>query len=329
MKLTENAEPFGLVTNIQKYTIHDGPGIRTEIFFKGCPLRCLWCSNPEGLSPGRQIGVYPTKCIGFSKCSLCLNACPEGNNTPIRIGDDFLLEIHERPECTDCYQCADACPSGAIMVWGKKMSVPELMKIILEDRSFYIKTGGGVTRSGGEVMLQWEFVRLLLKECKSASVHTCVESSLHCATEHMAQVYEYTDLVITDIKHMDTRKHKVYTGVGNELILGNIKKTVDLNKPLVIRIPIVADYNNSEENIRATAEFIRNDLGNNIVQLQLLPYRKMGTEKYASLCMPYPLGDYIPPERPVWEKNLIELTEILKAYNIPAVAGSTAKMTKE
>ena len=145
----------------------------------------------------------------------------------------------------------------------------------------------------------------------------------------MAHVYEYTDLVITDIKHMDTRKHKEYTGVGNELILSNIKKTVELNKPLVIRVPVVAGHNNSEENIRATAEFIRNDLGNNIVQLQLLPYRKMGTEKYASLCMPYPMDDYIPPERPVWEKNLIELTGILKEYNIPAVAGSTAKMARE
>ncbi len=329
MNLNKENEPHGLVTNIQKYTIHDGPGIRTEIFFKGCPLRCLWCSNPEGLSPGRQIGVYPTKCIGISKCSLCLNACPEGENTPIQTHDDCLTAIREIPECTDCYRCADSCPSGAIMIWGKKMTVPELMKTILEDRSFYIKTGGGVTLSGGEVMLHWEFVALLLKECKNSSINTCIESSLHCPPEHMAHVYEYTDLVITDIKHMDTRKHKEYTGVGNERILGNIKRTVEQNMPLVIRIPVVADYNNSEENIRATAEFIKNDLGNNILQLQLLPYRKMGTEKYASLCKPYPMDGYTPPERSVWEKNLIELTEILKAYDIPAVAGSTTKMVKD
>ena len=326
MKLTKDSEPYGIVTNIQKYTIHDGPGIRTEIFFKGCPLRCLWCSNPEGLSPEQQIGAYPSKCIGNSKCSICLKACPESVNSPIRTSDDHLLKVEETQGCADCFVCADECPSMAIMTWGKKMTVPELMKIILQDRSFYLKTGGGVTLSGGEVMLQWEFASLLLKACKEASVNTCVESSLNCAPEHMERVYEYTDLVITDIKHMDAGKHREYTGAGNELILSNIKRTVDLKKPLVIRIPVIPDHNNSEENIRATAEFIKRDLGGNIKQLQLLPYRKMGTEKYASLCMPYPFADFIPPERSVWENNLLELTEILKEYGIPAVAGSSAKM---
>jgi pyruvate formate lyase activating enzyme len=125
---------------------------------------------------------------------------------------------------------------------------------------------------------------------------------------------------------MDTGKHREYTGVGNELILSNIRRTVELNKPVVLRIPVIPDHNNSEENIRATAEFIKDDLQNNIVQLQLLPYRKMGTEKYASLCLPYPMESFVPPERSVWEKNLLELTEILKEYGIPAVAGSTVRM---
>ena len=149
MNLTKEDELYGLITNIQKYTIHDGPGIRTEIFFKGCPLKCLWCSNPEGLSPRQQIGVYPTKCIGISKCTICLKECPEGKNTPILTRDDCLLEVNEIPECTSCYRCAENCPSGAIMVWGKKMTVPELMKIILEDRSFYIKSGGRRNPFGG------------------------------------------------------------------------------------------------------------------------------------------------------------------------------------
>ena len=326
MKPAKDSEPYGIVTNIQKYTIHDGPGIRTEIFFKGCPLRCLWCSNPEGLSPKRQLGVYPSKCIGNSKCSICLKACPEGADSPIRTCDDHLLKVDDTNVCAGCFICADECPARAIMIWGKKMTVQELMKIILQDRSFYIKTGGGVTLSGGEVMLQWEFASLLLKACKETSVNTCIESSLNCVPEHMERVYEYTDLVITDIKHMDTGKHKEYTGVGNELILSNIKRTVDLKKPLVIRIPVIPDHNNSEENIRATAEFIKKDLGGNIVQLQLLPYRKMGTEKYASLCIPYPFDYFIPPQRSVWENNLLDLTGILKEYGIPAVAGSTSKM---
>ncbi|MBN2038849.1 MAG: glycyl-radical enzyme activating protein [Spirochaetes bacterium] len=326
MKHTKEGEPYGLVTNIQKYTIHDGPGIRTEIFFKGCPLRCLWCSNPEGLSHSRQLGVYPSKCIGFSKCSFCINVCPEGKDTPIIYRNDILVNINENLACDDCFKCADECPSRAIMIWGDKMTVPDLMKIILEDRNFYLKTGGGVTLSGGEVMLQWDFVLLLLKACKDAAIHTCIESSLYCPPDHLEKVYEFTDLVITDIKHMDSGKHKEYTGVGNELILSNIKKTVELNKPLVIRIPVVPEHNNNEENIRATAKFIIDELGNNIVRLQLLPFRKMGTEKYATLCLPYPMEEFNAPEREVWEKDLLHLTDILKEYGIPAVAGSSGKM---
>jgi pyruvate formate lyase activating enzyme len=147
MKLTKEGEPYGLITNIQRYTIHDGPGIRTEIFFKGCPLKCLWCSNPEGLSPYQQIGVYPAKCISNSKCSLCIKACPEGENSPIRTCDDHLLKVDETSECVDCLKCADECPANAIMVWGKKYTLHDLMEIILKDRNFYLKTGGGVTLS--------------------------------------------------------------------------------------------------------------------------------------------------------------------------------------
>jgi pyruvate formate lyase activating enzyme len=289
-------------------------------------LRCKWCSNPEGLSAKQQIGVYPSKCIGNSKCSLCIKSCPLKAATPIRTQDDHLVIVDEIENCNDCYICAEECPARAIMIWGKKMTVPELMKIILEDRNFYLKTGGGVTLSGGEAMLQWEFAALLLKACKDTSINTCVESSLHCPTSHMEEVYKYTDLVITDIKHMDSGKHKEFTGVGNELILKNIIRTIELKMPLVIRIPVVHDHNNDEENIRATGKFIKEKLGNNIIQLQLLPYRKMGTEKYASLNIPYPMGDFVPPERPVWEKNLLELTEILKGYGIPAVAGSSQKL---
>jgi pyruvate formate lyase activating enzyme len=326
METTQADKPFGTITNIQKYTIHDGPGIRTEIFFKGCPLHCIWCSNPEGLSSKQQIGVFPSKCIGISKCSLCIKSCPLGPGTPIKTRDDCLFRLDETSECSDCKICAEECPSGAIMIWGKKMTVPELMEIILKDKGFYLETGGGVTLSGGEVMLQWRFAVLLLKACKDEAVNTCVETSLHCPQEHMEEVYKYTDLVITDIKHMDTRKHKEYTGVGNEVILNNIRRTVELKKPLVIRMPVVPDHNNSEENIRAIGEFIRDQLCNNIVQVQLLPYRKIGTEKYSSLNMPYPMEGFVPPEREVWEKNLLELTEILKEYNIPAVAGYSSKI---
>lgn len=327
--LHRNADgmPVGLITNIQKYTIHDGPGIRTEVFFKGCPLRCLWCSNPETLAPAPQIGAYPNKCLGADKCGLCLKACPLKENLPIRFEGGMLSHVEMVTACAGCLKCTEVCPGRALKRWGEEKTVEELMKTILEDRSFYLKTGGGVTLSGGEVMLQWEFAAMLLEQCKRASVHTCVESALHCREEQMLEVYRFTDLVITDIKHMDTVKHKKYTGAGNELILQNIKKTAALGLPLVIRTPIVAGYNNDEKNIRATGRFIRDELGGRVVQHQLLPYRKMGTEKYDSLNEAYPMADYASPERSAWEENLLRLTDILVTeYGVPAVPGSSKKL---
>jgi pyruvate formate lyase activating enzyme len=325
---TPSGEPAALISNIQKYTIHDGPGIRTEIFFTGCSLRCLWCSNPETISPKRRLGFYPDKCISLSKCGYCVKVCPAKKHSPLVFdGEGLLSRAAPAPVCDGCLKCAEECPSRAIKVWGELMTVPDLMKIIEEDRGFYEKTGGGVTLSGGEVLLQWEPARDLLERCKKAGIHTCVETALNVPAEHMEAVYEYTDLVIADIKLMDSDKHREYCGAGNGQILSNLRRTVELKKPLVLRTPIVPGYNADERNIRATGAFIRDELGGNIAQYQLLPYRKMGTEKYASLGEEYPLGDYVPPERPEWEENLLRLTALLtEEYGIPAAAGSGQKL---
>jgi len=314
----------GKIVNIQRFTIHDGPGIRTQIFFKGCPLRCMWCSNPECISPKTELGVYP-KCIGLSKCGLCVKACPV-RISPLGFDDDVLWSI-DRAKCSpDCIICVDACPASAVIRWGKEYNVEQLMEIILADMSYYQKSGGGVTLSGGEVMLQWEFARELLRACKESGIHTCVESALHCGREQMKAVYEFTDLVISDIKHMDTGLHKEYTGVGNELILENLKRTIELGKNLVIRIPVVPGHNDDDENILATGEFILKELGGKLVQLQLLPYRKLGVDKYASLGLDYPMGDdYKPPEREFWEPELLRLAALLTDMGVPAVAGSNVK----
>ena len=328
-----DGEPAALVSNIQKYTIHDGPGIRTEIFFKGCNMRCLWCSNPETINQKPQLGVYPSKCLSLEKCGYCLRKCPESGHSPIcHDTNGVLSSIRMIPECGGCYKCANACPSRAIKLWGGLMTLDELIKIIEEDRSFYDRSGGGVTLSGGEVMLQWEFAQLLLKACIAAGINTCVETALNCPPEHIEAVFEYTDLVITDIKHMDTKKHLEYTGAGNELILRNIIHTVGLGKKLVIRTPVVMGCNDDDTNIRATGKFIRDELDGRILQYQLLPYRKMGTEKYDSLGLAYPMDShgYIPAERETWERRLKRLADMLvNEYGLPAVAGSSKKLNVE
>jgi pyruvate formate lyase activating enzyme len=213
------------------------------------------------------------------------------------------------------------------MVWGEEMTVPALMKLIEGDRSFYERTGGGVTLNGGEVMLQWEFASLLLKACREAGIHTCVESALNCATDHVEQVLEDTDLLYADIKHMDPEVHKRLTGTGNEQILKNLRRVVELGIPLVVRTPVVPGYNDDEDNIRKIGAFLRDELGGKVLQYQLLPYRKMGTEKYATLNQPYPMGDYAPPERAVWEANLLRLRDMLAdEFGLPATAGSSQKL---
>lgn len=326
MELKE-ARRGGLVFNIQKYTIHDGPGIRTSVFLKGCPLRCIWCSNPEGISPYPQIGVYPDKCLTINKCGLCVNACPENNHSPIAFDDNGRLKaVSMIDTCSRCFKCVDACPGRAIMRWGMYWTVDELMKVILEDRSFYQRTGGGVTLNGGEVTTQWEFARDLLQACKNASISTCVETALHCSADCMEELYRQTDLVITDIKTMDAEKHVKFTGAGNERILNNIRRTVEMGKPLVIRAPVVPGHNDGVDDLRKIGEFIRDELGNKIVQCQLLPYRRLGTEKYASIGMPYPMEDFNAPERAVWEKNLLDLAKMLvDEFGIPAAAGASNK----
>lgn len=316
----------GLVTNIQRYTIHDGPGIRTEIFLKGCTMHCRWCSNPETIFPGPQLGVYPQKCISPDKCGYCLKACPLGCDTPIQFREGKPLPIVMSPPCASCLACADSCPAEAISVWGKRMHISELIKVIMADRNFYERSGGGVTLNGGEVMVQWEFAADLAKACKENGINVCVETALHCPREHMEAVLEWADYVITDIKHMDSARHREFTGAGNEQILQNIRRVVELGKPLVVRTPVVAGVNNSPENIRATAAFLRNELGGHIQQYQLLPYRKIGTEKYEALGISYPMENYRPPERAEWEANLIALRNMVRdEFGLPVVAGSGEK----
>jgi len=268
--------------------------------------------------------VTAIRCIGVDKCGYCIDACSLDR-------DIFLVEDHKvtginREACTNCLKCVDACPSNALKVWGQIMKVKDVMQVVLADSEFYQKSGGGVTLSGGEVTVQWEFALELLKACKKALLHTCVETAMYCRPEILEALYPYVDLVLTDIKHMNTDKHREYNGTDNQLILQNIIKTAEMEMPLVIRVPVVPGHNDDEENIRATALFIANQLNNRVKQVQLLPYRPLGEEKYKSLDLVYPMGNFTVPERRTWEQNIKHLTEIMKEYGVPAIAGASGKI---
>lgn len=315
----ETSTLFGTVFNVQPFTVHDGPGIRTELFMKGCSLSCEWCSNPEGISPQCEVGIYPDKCIGFDKCGWCEKSCKNG--VPYMIYENRLVTI-DRSRCQHCLSCADACPSGGIKPWGKRYSVEDAFKLVKKDKAYYEKSGGGVTVSGGESLLQADFVAELFKLCREDGIGTCVETALNVPREAVDKVLPFSDYWITDIKHMDPAVHKARTGTDNARILENIKYLASKNVKLVIRIPVIEGFNATEDNIRATGQFIANELRGKILQLQLLPYRKLGIEKYQSLNRSYPMGDYSGPDRDVWEANLLHFRDILRDMGLPAEAGS-------
>ncbi|WP_243134737.1 glycyl-radical enzyme activating protein [Acetobacterium wieringae] len=308
----------GTVLNIQRFTIHDGPGIRTEVFLKGCPLQCRWCSNPESMKVQPEVGVNKEACLGIDHCGWCVDKCP---NVALILEEKKIVAI-DREKCSNCLSCATSCPNDTLKIFGNSMTVEEIMKIVRSDRNYYEQSGGGLTLSGGDPLVQWKFSLEILKACKLTNIHTCVETELFCKKEIIDHILPYTDLIITDIKHMDTQKHKLFTNVGNEVILDNIKYIVKNNADVVIRIPIVPGHNNDDENIRITAEFISKELNNRIHQLQLLPYRPLGVDKYASLGLSYSMNGQEKINRDEYKKEIENIAMKFQSYGIPAVTGA-------
>ncbi len=311
-------ETTGIIFNVQRFTIHDGPGIRTELFLKGCNLRCDWCSNPESFIKQPQIGFYGNTCIGTDICGDCATVCDAGG---LIIHDNKVVGTN-RNACTNCLSCFKECPSDALKKWGDKLTVTEAMDIIRRDKNYYKENNGGVTLSGGEALLQPKFVKEVFKQCREEGIHTCLETALHVKPEVLDDVLPYTDMIITDIKHMNTDIHKARTGVHNEQILSNMKKIAKFkNTVVVLRIPVIPNFNADEKSINDIGDFILNEMNNNIAQLQLLRYRPLGIEKYEALGIDYTMS--IDKERSEFEQEIREYVEMLKKKNIPVFTGST------
>lgn len=272
----------GNIFNIQKYSIHDGPGIRTTVFFKGCPLSCTWCHNPESQSFTPQLMLYSKRCIG---CGKCVEACEHN-------------AINDRDKCINCGSCAEVCYSKAREMAGRHVSVQEVMLQLDRDSIFYDESGGGVTFSGGEPLSQPQFLLELLKQCKKREYHTAVDTSGFGLPETIKAIAGYTDLFLFDLKHMDEEAHIKHTGVSNSLILENLQTISRLDGRIFIRIPLIPGINDDEKNIMATARRILDTPG--IEQVNLLPYHNIAADKYTRLGrqnnqvhIPVPSEEYI------------------------------------
>lgn len=264
----------GLIFDIKKYAINDGPGIRVTIFFKGCPLHCAWCHNPESISSDVQKMYNPDKCIG---CRSCVEVCPENacQITPEGI-------VTNKKLCTGCGQCADICPTKATEMSGRRITAEEVTEIVEKERVFFDESGGGVTFSGGEPLQQSDFLITLLNEFGRRKIHRVVDTTGFTRSETLLEVAKRTDLFLYDLKMMDSAQHKKWTGVGNEKILQNLSLLACKGANINIRIPLVKGVNDNEENILQTVKFIAGLAGEK-KRVNLLPYHNIMANKYLRL----------------------------------------------
>lgn len=272
VEMSKDNENRGMIFNIQRYSIHDGPGIRSTVFLKGCPLTCFWCQNPESQEMKAEILLDKGKC---ASCGQCVNSCPAGANV---LTPDRVKII--RDKCMGCGECVSVCPNEARRLVGAYMTVDEVMEEIVRDRIFYENSGGGVTLSGGEPLMQADFALQLLRRCKEEDLHTVLDTCGYASWKTMQKLLEYTDLVLYDIKCLDATKHSKATGKSNELIIENAKM-IARSKEMWVRVPLVPGFNDSEKEVRAIVSFIKKELGSPKIDLHC--YNKLGEGKYDRL----------------------------------------------
>lgn len=282
----------GKIFDLMKYSIHDGPGIRTTIFFMGCPLKCQWCHNPESQSFEQELMYWPDRCIG---CRQCLEVCPQGAIVETAGRLDYLRE-----QCRLCGACCQVCHAGVRELVAKTMSVHEIMSEIEKDVIFYDESGGGVTFSGGEALMQPSFLLKILQECRKKEIRTAVETCGYVNLKVLQEISPFVDLFLYDLKLMDSQKHQKYTGVTNKLILDNLRWLAENHPKVIVRVPIIPGINDDEDNISQLGKFTASL--KRIKELHLLPYHKAGTDKYQRLGVSYRLADIEVPDNEHMER---------------------------
>ncbi len=301
LQVSGKASPVGIILGIERFCTRDGPGIRTTVFFKGCPLQCAWCHNPEGLSRQQSISFAQETCIA---CGRCVEACEHGAHHLIGdSGNAPGLHSFDRIRCTVCGRCAQACPTGALEVVGRHVSVDAVLHEVLQDQPFYSRSGGGLTLSGGEPTAQIEFALALLEAAKRVGLHCCIETSGYSSWQNFAQLLPFVDLFLFDYKESNAKRHLEYVGQSNEVILRNLKALHDHGAKIQLQCPIVPGYNDREEHLQAICAIAKNLPG--LVGMRLLAYHPLGTDKLRKLGFPS-------VEKPSGVPNLDELSRWTK-----------------
>ena len=299
-----------LIFDIKRYAINDGPGIRTTIFMKGCPLRCVWCHNPESWTPQAQVLYKKTKCIG---CQTCVNVCPQ---QLLRLTADGIVMEHP---CAVCHLCTEECPTTALEMCGKVWTMEALMAEIEKERAVMEDSGGGVTLCGGEPLMHHAYTLELLKELGRRGFHRTVDTSLYASQEVVAEVAKECELILADLKIMDPDKHRLYTGVPNDLILQNIRYLADGGHPFLIRIPLIEGINADEQNMDATGRFLASLRAS--VTVHLLPYHDVGKDKHRRMLPPSVYNPQNYPMSSPTDETLDRCRQLLEAKGLNVIIG--------